>query len=61
MRIERFFANAELFRQIVHRHAAEPVTEEVRSRRLDDLLSAGVGLSISRPRSVGAFHVSFAK
>src|SRR5437764_9095643 len=38
MRVERFFANAQFRSQIIHRDTAEPVTEKVSPRRLDDLL-----------------------
>jgi len=43
VRIERFLANPELRRQIVHRYAAKSMTKEMRPRRIDDLLSIGIG------------------
>ena len=61
MRVERFFANAQFRSQIIHRDTAEPVPEKVSPRRLDDLLSTGIGVSVARPGFVRALHVSFTK
>src|SRR5260370_16800836 len=61
VRVERFFANAQFRSQIIHCDTAEPVTEKVSPRRLDDLLSTGIGLSVARPEFVRALHFSFTK
>jgi hypothetical protein len=37
------------------------VTKKVRPRRCYDLLSTGIGLAISQPRLLCAFHVSLPK
>ena len=57
MRIERFLADAQLRRQIVHGHAAESVAEKVRPRRFHDALPTGIGCSVSRDRFSRVFHV----
>jgi len=40
--VQRFLADPQLLRQIVHSHTAESVTEKVRSCRIDDSLSARI-------------------
>jgi hypothetical protein len=57
MRVERFLANAQLLRQIVHGHTAESVTEKVDPRSVDNLLPMRIALSASRPRFVCPFHI----
>jgi hypothetical protein len=57
MRVERFLANAQLLRQIVHGHTAESVTEKVDPRSIDNSLPVRVALSASRPGLVCRFHV----
>ena len=55
MGVKRLLADAELIRQIIHGHAAEAVTKEMRSRRLHDALPPGFGLST--PRFACGLHV----
>src|SRR4029450_12727453 len=59
MRVERFLANAQFLRQIVHGHTAESVTEEVDPRRIDDSLPVRIALSAARPRFWGCFHIQW--
>jgi hypothetical protein len=57
MRVERFLANAQLLRQIIHGHTAEPVTEKVGPRSIDNSLPIRIALSASRPRFVCRLHI----
>src|SRR5947208_4637033 len=57
MRVERFLANAQLLRQIIHGHTAESVTEKVDPRGIDNSLPVRIALSASRPRFVCPFHI----
>src|SRR5205807_6506104 len=57
MRVERFLANAQLLRQIIHGHTAEPVIEKVGPRSVDNSLPVRIALSASRPRFVRPFHI----
>ena len=57
MRVERFLANAQLLRQVVHGHTAKSVTEKVHSRSIDDSLPVRIALSASGPQLVRRFHI----
>src|ERR1051325_6292688 len=56
MGVQRFLADSQFLRQIVHGHTAESVTKKVRSRRIDDSLPARITPS-SGPRFVCPFHI----
>jgi hypothetical protein len=57
MRVERFLANAQLLRQIVHGHTAKSVTEKVDARSIDNSLPVRIALSTSRRGFVCLFHI----
>src|SRR5207248_11504699 len=57
MRVERFLADRELLRQIVHGHAAESVAEEVCPRRLHDTLPTGIGGPVPPQELAPVFHI----
>ena len=57
MRVERFLANAQLFRQIIHGHTAESVTEKMDPRSIDNALPVRIVLSASRARFVCRLHI----
>jgi hypothetical protein len=57
MRVERFLANAQLLRQIVHGHTAKSVTEKVDARSVDNSLPVWIALSASRPRFLCLLHI----
>jgi hypothetical protein len=46
MGVERFLANAQFLRQIIHGHTAEPVVEKVRPRSIDDSLPVRIASSV---------------
>src|ERR1041384_4810709 len=56
MRVERFLADAELRRQVVHGHAAEAVTKKMGTRGGNDPLSVGVAAFARRPEATGLSH-----
>src|ERR1041385_630844 len=56
MRVERFLADAELRRQVVHGHAAEAVTKKMGTRGGNDPLSMGVAAFARRPEATGLSH-----
>src|SRR5213083_3771664 len=57
MGVERFFADRELLRQVVHGHAAEAVAEEVCPRRFHDTLPTGIGRPVPPQELVPVFHI----
>src|SRR5438094_9342528 len=57
MRVERFLADRELLRQVVHGHAAESVAKEVCPCRLHDPLPTGIGCSVPPQELVPVFHI----
>jgi hypothetical protein len=59
MRVERFLADAQLLRQIVHGHTAKPVTKKVGARSVDNSLAVWITLSVSRSRFVCRFHIHY--
>ena len=57
MRVERFLANAQLRRQIIHGDTAESVTEKVHPRSIDNSLPVGIVLSASWRQFVCPLHI----
>src|SRR5438046_10757597 len=57
MGVERFLADRELSRQVVHGHAAEAVAKEVCSRRLHDPLPTGIGCLVPPQELAPVFHI----
>src|SRR5438445_7596564 len=57
MRVERFLANAQLLRQIIHGDTAESVTEKVHPRSIDNSLPVGIVLSASWRQFVCPLHI----
>src|SRR5260370_16034216 len=57
MRVERFLANAQLLRQIIHGHTAESVTEKVDPRGIDNSLPVRIVLSASRRWFACRLHI----
>jgi hypothetical protein len=55
--VERFLANAQLLRQIVHGYTAKSMTEKVNPRSVDNSLPVRIALSSSRLRFACRFHV----
>ena len=55
--VQRFLADPQFLRQIIHGHTAEAVTEEVSPGSIDDPLAVDVVLSALRPVFAGPFHV----
>src|SRR5213076_1248398 len=58
MGVERFLADRELSRQVVHGHAAESVAKEVCPRRLHDPLQTFIRGSIPPQQIEPVFHIS---
>jgi hypothetical protein len=58
MGIQCLLADSQLLRELIHRHAAESVAEEVRTCRFHNSLLADLVLSIARWRFLWAFHVN---
>src|SRR5439155_22039251 len=56
MSVDRFLADAQLLRQIVHGHTAKSVTKKVGPRSVDDSLPVRIALS-ARPRFLCPFHI----
>src|ERR1043166_427815 len=56
MRVERFLANAELRRQVVHGQAAESVTKKMSTRGGNDPLSMGIAAFAWRPEALSLSH-----
>src|SRR5882724_1687990 len=56
MGVERFLANAQFLRQIIHGHTAESVTKKVNPRSVDNSMPVRIAVSTSRPPFVCRFH-----
>ena len=55
--VQRFLADPQFLRQVVHGHTAESVTEKVSPGSTDDPLSVEVVLAALRPGFANPFHV----